>query len=54
VPLLRRLTEEQWNRTGRHTEYPSYGVEQWLRSMANTRDHARQIQRNLKAFSSKA
>jgi len=54
VPLLRRLTEEQWNRTGRHTEYPSYGVEQWLEIYGEHLEiHARQIERNLKAFSEK-
>jgi hypothetical protein len=54
VPLLRRLTEEQWNRSGRHTEYPSYGVEKWLEIYGEHLEiHARQIERNLKAFREK-
>jgi len=51
VPLLRRLTEEQWGRTGRHTEHPSYGAEKWLQIYAEHLEvHARQIERNLKAW----
>jgi hypothetical protein len=51
VPLLERLTEAQWNKTGRHTEQGSYGVETWLQIYAEHLDvHARQIGRNLQAW----
>jgi len=55
VPLLRRLTEPQWLKSGRHTEHPTYGVEKWLEIYAEHLEvHGRQIERNLKAFSQKA
>jgi hypothetical protein len=51
VPLLERLTEAQWQKTGRHTEHPSYGVEQWLETYAEHLEvHARQLARNLEAW----
>lgn len=51
VPLLRRLTEAQWQRRGRHTERPSYGVEEWLQAYAEHLEiHDRQIRRNLAAW----
>lgn len=51
VPLLNRLSEEQWRRTGRHPEHPSYGVERWLETYAEHLEvHERQIRRNLKAW----
>lgn len=51
VPLLKRLTEAQWQKTGRHTEHPSYGVERWLEIYAEHLDvHARQIARNVEAW----
>ena len=51
VPLLERLTEAQWQKTGRHTEHPSYSVEKWLEIYAEHLDvHARQIARNLDAW----
>ena len=33
VPLLRRMTAEQWGRRGRHTESGSYGAEDWLQTL---------------------
>ncbi|MEO8138545.1 MAG: DinB family protein [Gemmatimonadota bacterium] len=51
VSLLERLTERQWQKTGRHTEHPSYSVEKWLEIYAEHLDvHARQIARNLQAW----
>jgi len=51
LPLLERLTEEQWRKTGRHTEHPGYGVERWLEIYSEHLDiHARQIERNLGAW----
>lgn len=42
--LLGTLTEEQWARTGTHTEAGAYGVEEWLRVYAaHPYDHAAQI-----------
>ncbi len=51
IPLLERLTDTQWRRTGRHSEHPSYGVEQWMRSYGEHLDvHLRQIGRNLEGW----
>lgn len=51
VPLLERLTERQWQKTGRHTEHPEYSVEKWLEIYAEHLEvHARQIGRNLDAW----
>jgi DinB superfamily len=51
VPLLERLTPEQWGRTGRHTEHPTYGADAWLRIYGEHLEvHARQIERNLEAW----
>ena len=51
VPLLRRLTEAQWARTGTHTEDGAYGVEAWLRIYAeHLHQHERQVLRNLEAW----
>jgi hypothetical protein len=44
--LLARLTDDDWRRTGTHTESGPYGVEDWLRIYAaHGRDHADQIRR---------
>jgi hypothetical protein len=44
--LLDRLTEEDWRRTGTHTESGAYGVEVWLRTYADhPYDHTRQLRR---------
>ena len=46
VPLLRRMTAEQWGRRGRHTESGSYGAEDWLKIYAEHLEiHTRQIER---------
>ena len=46
VQLLERLTEDDWRRTGTHTEDGPYGVERWLRTYAaHGHDHAEQIRR---------
>ena len=51
VPLLHRLTEAQWARTGRHTESGSYSVETWLGLYAEHLEiHDRQIRRILAAW----
>ncbi|HTS88069.1 MAG TPA: DinB family protein [Gemmatimonadales bacterium] len=54
VPLLRRLTEAQWRKTGRHTEQGAYGAETWLTTYAEHLEvHVRQIQRNLTAWNAR-
>ncbi len=51
VPLLRRLTPEQWARGGRHTEVGAYGAEDWLRVYAEHLEiHTRQIERIVVAW----
>lgn len=52
VPLLRHLTEAQWQRVGRHSEHDGpYGVERWLEIYSEHLDiHCRQIARNLEAW----
>ena len=45
--LLDRLTEEDWNRAGTHTESGRYSVEDWLTIYArHAFDHAAQIRRS--------
>ncbi len=44
--ILDRLTDEQWARTGTHSESGPYGVETWLGIYAvHCHDHAEQIER---------
>lgn len=52
VPLLNRLTEAQWRRSGRHTEHTApYGAETWLATYAEHLEvHTRQLERNLQAW----
>ncbi len=51
VPLLRRMTAQDWARVGRHTESGGYGAEDWLRIYAEHLEvHTRQIRRNLEAW----
>lgn len=46
APILRRLTEEQWQRAGTHSESGRYGIEDWLVIYANhAHEHADQIRR---------
>lgn len=44
VQILDRLTEDDWRRTGTHSEMGAYGVERWLEIYADhCHDHADQI-----------
>ena len=46
APILRRLSEEQWQRAGTHNESGPYTVEDWLRIYGvHAHDHADQIRR---------
>lgn len=46
VTILEHLTDEQWARTGSHSESGPYGVETWLEIYAaHAHDHAEQIRR---------
>lgn len=55
VPLLRRLSETDWARSGTHTESGRYGAEDWLRIYAgHLETHAQQIERNLAAWTAGA
>ncbi|HXK10526.1 MAG TPA: DinB family protein [Vicinamibacteria bacterium] len=54
VPLLRRLTDADWAKAGRHTESGAYTAEDWLRSYAaHLEGHARQIEGNIEAWKAK-
>lgn len=52
VPLLRRLPESAWSKSGRHTEHDRpYTAETWLSIYAtHLDDHAAQIDANLAAW----
>ena len=51
VPLLRRLTDADWKKEGRHTESGRYTAEDWLRIYAaHLEGHAKQIERNVEAW----
>ena len=55
VPLLRRMSEADWTKAGRHTESGPYTAEDWLRIYAaHLEGHARQIERNLAAWRASA
>jgi hypothetical protein len=44
LQLLGSLTDDEWRRTGTHTESGAYGVERWLEIYADhCHDHAEQI-----------
>lgn len=46
APILRRLSEAQWQRAGTHSESGRYAVEDWLQIYAaHAHDHADQIRR---------
>ena len=46
--ILDRLTEEDWGRSGTHTESGPYSVEMWLEIYAShAHDHAEQIERSV-------
>jgi len=45
--ILERLTEDDWQRAGTHSERGPYSVEDWLTIYANHgHDHAKQIERS--------
>jgi hypothetical protein len=51
VPLLRKLTDDEWRKEGRHTESGRYTAEDWLRIYAaHLEGHAKQIERNVEAW----
>lgn len=51
VTMLRRLSEEAWNRVGRHTDSGVYSDADWLRIYAEHLEiHARQIRRNIQEW----
>ena len=44
--VLTTLTDDEWSRTGNHSESGAYSVEQWLRIYAeHSHEHAEQIRR---------
>jgi hypothetical protein len=54
VPLLGRLPAETWTREGKHTESGRYTGDDWLNTYASHLEgHARQIERNLEAWSAR-
>ena len=54
VDLIRRFPPEHWTREGTHTESGKYGSEKWLNTYADHLEvHARQIEKNLAAWSAK-
>jgi hypothetical protein len=51
VPVLRRLNDAQWRRSGTHSESGAYSMEDWLKTYAaHLEGHARQLERNLAAW----
>jgi hypothetical protein len=55
VPLLRRMSDADWAKAGRHTESGPYSAEDWLRIYAaHLEGHARQIERNLAAWKARS
>lgn len=53
VPLLERMTDADWQKTGRHTDRGPYSATDWLRSYAEHLDlakHAGQIRRNVEGW----
>ena len=54
VPLLRRLSDADWAKEGRHTESGRYTAEEWLEIYAaHLEGHAAQIERNLEAWNAR-
>ena len=46
APILRRLSEDEWRRSGTHSELGTYSVEDWLTVYGpHAHDHADQIRR---------
>ena len=51
VPLLRRMTEQNWQWAGHHPESGAYNAERWLQVYAeHLEKHTGQIERNLEAW----
>jgi hypothetical protein len=51
APLLRRLTDAEWTKEGRHTHSGRYTAEDWLRIYAaHLEGHVQQIERNVEAW----
>jgi predicted NBD/HSP70 family sugar kinase len=51
VPLIERLTDDDWARAGEHSESGRYSAEDWLRIYAEHLElHARQIEANVAAW----
>jgi hypothetical protein len=54
VPLLRRMTEQDWQRAGVHPESGPYNAERWLQVYAeHLEKHSGQIERTLEAWRKK-
>jgi len=54
LPLLKRMTDKDWQKTGRHTESGRYATEDWLAIYAeHLEKHSRQIERNLSEWKSR-
>jgi hypothetical protein len=52
--LLRRLSEADWSKVGKHSESGTYSAEDWLRVYAEHLEiHTRQLERNLAAWSNR-
>jgi hypothetical protein len=55
LQLLNAMSEEDWQRSGTHTESGAYSTEKWLTIYANhAHDHADQIRRLREAVAQKA
>ena len=51
VPLLRRLSEADWQKAGHHSESGPYSATSWLHSYGQHLEvHSRQVERNLAAW----
>ena len=51
VPILRRLSDAQWRKSGTHSESGAYSMEDWIKVYAaHLEGHARQLERNLAAW----
>ena len=54
VPVLKAMTDADWQRAGRHTESGPYAAQDWLTIYAeHLEKHARQIDGNLTAWNSR-
>jgi hypothetical protein len=55
VPILRRLSDAQWRKSGTHSESGTYAMEDWIRIYAaHLEGHARQLERNLAAWNARS